>query len=1295
MKCTSCVSSRPKSDDEEASPPPPTMDKSRADEEYRVDSPPPIPERPSRIQPTLVTIVEVPPDSEGESSRTLDTENQPISGPSSSTQHLLRPLDIITEETSDVSDSENRPPPPKPDLCFPRPKARFNKAKSRNFLKSLLQGKQEPTTCVLVDAKIAEACPEEYRSVCTTEVVPEEILEVEIIDLGSNSSSLADLTANDVDDLDQPCKDAAERDSSDGDGGRDDDDKINNNSNADRQQQEHGRSDVHDADKNSTPLPLPQDDNGNDTASIVSQGEKSPSGMAPPNFPLQKESEEALSEEDNNGYVSETSKCSTQPPSAANASATQNTDDDDADDDDDCGNHEDADDDDDLVGENAENDRTESDRDDADDAGRNSLLAGVDRVRGIETPSPPPKQNVTEVKGYSDVDDTSTSSIECCVTHPDRQSGKVQQSVVSDNMVEQEIEEVSRRPSAPIPLPPPPAAAAAGAMRTAQPPPVPVQSQTAVTNLGREVHEGLPPPSRENAQIYSGSDTGEADPANADQNSAEDSVDAIVTANESSVLLKILKDQPPPSAAEASVENRPTFSEQKLPAAAAEIHSHSSAVGTKIERAVKSEQLNYEIVQDHRVLREETIRTTTSSSSNSGAGGASEVVLRRRENRTNESTAGKEPSPEQKAALVHDLRNEISRIKDAELQEEFRKLELEAARIEQELNNMTVIPPSTGPNSDNLTYYVSKQNDFAVERPAPARPKPPAIINTTNSSNDQLYNEWQQRMEERETRRLHKIIKISKSNEETNNGKEPIALPPPVGGGSGGAAPDDPDQLGDEFIRKVKERRRKFTIPGGAGDSDYDSSAPNSVPGTPLAGRKPIPKHIEAEFAEFAEIRRRQQQEEEQPKPQQQQQQPKAVESHQPRTRPNVNQAQFSRPQQQQQQQFQQQQYQPPQLVRAESATDRATSSDNGENVKVSALIEVHQQKQRELLRQDSYKAAVGRSAASSVENLSPEIETDSAPVSVSAKCQEFERRLQHSASSEATRKPIKAPSPASSLTAISVASSASAANNSGTASIIAPPPPPPSSSALSSSKAASTTNRIGSYSDLECSDERDRETVVMVTHNADNTSNTNNTILLTDNNNSRSSFSEAGLLHEIDRALVLAKDFLFTRGVWSPHNRSTEILTKAELAERSKDNSSRSEPLQPVWTPRSAPPSPVGERREFRPIGYESPTPQRRNLSSATPTSRAETPQVSPPWTNTPGYDKPVEFTSNPPDDSSRRQLQNSNSLPTIGTRDGSIFGAPTHHHSVRFAAPPASPTINTLLKSKEPRKKATTFYV
>ncbi|XP_039446084.1 uncharacterized protein LOC120425567 isoform X3 [Culex pipiens pallens] len=1072
MKCTSCVSAaRPKSDDDEEASvsPAPTMDK--PEQEYRVESPPPppLPERASRIP--SVSIVELHSDYRG------------VSPSHSGNSQLLRPLDVITEENSDVSDCENREPTPKPDLCFPKPKPRYKKPKSKNLLKNLLR--QEPTTCVLVDAKIAETAPEEYRSVCTTEVVPEQILEVEVIDLGSNSSSLADLT--DIDDLEP--------------------DKINNNDEP---------SPIDSAQPPPTSQP---DDNDNDNESIAA------------------EDAEQLSEEDNNGYDDATTQ--PPPPPSSTGACTQN-DDDHHHDDQQC--HE-------------ENERTESDRDDEEAAAERSttsLAAGVDRVVTQ-------RRNVNEVKERCTDDEDDDGSSDCSaaeVTHP--AIGESLVTVEPSAMGEEEAPEVPPRP------PPPPAMVSVPLVSAAERP----TAAAAVTNLGQDEHEGVR--HRSDAQIPAGSDTGEADPADADQNSEEDSGDAVAvesslsSTSDSSVLLKLLQDP---------VEKRPTFGAlpDQISAAATSENPQSSSLGaaeSKIERAVKSEQLNYEIVQDHRVLREETVITSSSTS-------GSEVVLRRRGTGDRNESSPKEPSPEQKAALVHDLRNEISRIKDAELQEEFRKLELEAARIEQELGKMAVVPPP----AENLTYYVSKQNDFAVERPPPPaalpRQKPPVVaaaptpppkpastgtVAKSSSSNDLMYDEWQAKMEEREARRLHKVVKISK----TEPSNPPIPLPPP---------PTQPDQedpdLGDEFLRKVKERRRKFTIPGADSDGDSGASAPNSTPGTPIAGRKPVPRHIEQEFAEFAKIRKQQEEEEQKP----------ATNYPQHQSRPRSNAPTANPPKAPPPQKIS---YPPPPVSVASAPPQNGTDSvdSGGESVKVSALVDVFQQKQREVLRQDSYKAAV-KSVASSAENLAePE------PVSVSAKCQEFERKLQRSASSDG-RKPLTAVKPNS----------------------------------VASSRA--TTNR---------------------------------------------------------------------NGVWSPHNRSTEILTKAELAERSRSNNP-DPPPQPVWTPRSAPPSPVAERREFRPIGFESPTPQRRN--------QCPTPTTPAPWTTSAGYEKPVEFSAKPnvsqattrPEPTSGAgelargrappPLQNSNSLPTIG-------------HTVRFApqqqqqlqsrqqAVP-SPTINSLLKNKD----------
>lgn len=83
---------------------------------------------------------------------------------------------------------------------------------------------------------------------------------------------------------------------------------------------------------------------------------------------------------------------------------------------------------------------------------------------------------------------------------------------------------------------------------------------------------------------------------------------------------------------------------------------------------------------------------------------------------------------------------------------------------------------------------------------------------------------------------------------------------------------------------------------------------------------------------------------------------------------------------------------------------------------------------------------------------------------------------------------------------------------------------------------------------------------------------------------------------------------FIIWTGIWSECNRSELSLNGI----RKSDS-----PPQPVWTPKSAPQSPTVERR-FRPVQFESPTLQRKNLPS-----NGTTP---PPWTQ-PNYpDKPYQ---------------------------------------------------------------------
>lgn len=67
--------------------------------------------------------------------------------------------------------------------------------------------------------------------------------------------------------------------------------------------------------------------------------------------------------------------------------------------------------------------------------------------------------------------------------------------------------------------------------------------------------------------------------------------------------------------------------------------------------------------------------------------------------------------------------------------------------------------------------------------------------------------------------------------------------------------------------------------------------------------------------------------------------------------------------------------------------------------------------------------------------------------------------------------------------------------------------------------------------------------------------------------------------------------------GIWSPTQKVSEEKTeiKEENLERKK---LEDEPIQPVWTPKSAQASPVLEKKEFRPVNFESTTLSRKNYT-------------------------------------------------------------------------------------------------
>ncbi|KYN03934.1 hypothetical protein ALC62_05235 [Cyphomyrmex costatus] len=100
---------------------------------------------------------------------------------------------------------------------------------------------------------------------------------------------------------------------------------------------------------------------------------------------------------------------------------------------------------------------------------------------------------------------------------------------------------------------------------------------------------------------------------------------------------------------------------------------------------------------------------------------------------------------------------------------------------------------------------------------------------------------------------------------------------------------------------------------------------------------------------------------------------------------------------------------------------------------------------------------------------------------------------------------------------------------------------------------------------------------------------------------------NENDLLHEIDKALRVGRGFLLGQGVWSPGQTPAE---KAPSSERSKEPQ-KNEPIPPVWTPASAGASPIAERKEFRPVPFESPVLSRKRQ----PKEETLFKQAPPPW--------------------------------------------------------------------------------
>ncbi|XP_055858867.1 uncharacterized protein LOC129921182 isoform X4 [Episyrphus balteatus] len=156
------------------------------------------------------------------------------------------------------------------------------------------------------------------------------------------------------------------------------------------------------------------------------------------------------------------------------------------------------------------------------------------------------------------------------------------------------------------------------------------------------------------------------------------------------------------------------------------------------------------------------------------------------------STARRSPAPERRSSLpreIHDKQLQYITSKEQQLKYEFERLENERRHLIDEMNRVQM--------NQRISREAYRQRQL-----------PP--LTEDESFRQQMAEEWLNKVAEREERRLQKIIKISKVNQEAG---VPVAPP------RRHSAADD---IGDEFLRRVKERRSKLCMPS---DSDWESGA--------------------------------------------------------------------------------------------------------------------------------------------------------------------------------------------------------------------------------------------------------------------------------------------------------------------------------------------------------------------------------------------------------------------------------------------------------------------------------------
>lgn len=179
--------------------------------------------------------------------------------------------------------------------------------------------------------------------------------------------------------------------------------------------------------------------------------------------------------------------------------------------------------------------------------------------------------------------------------------------------------------------------------------------------------------------------------------------------------------------------------------------------------------------------------------------------------------------------------------KQSELQHELKLLEEERKKIEDELNYIQSLQHF---KHEEIKFNQQKMQIIGHDRQMPTK-----LINSNQNSNEHLqremHNEWQQQVMERNERKLQKLLKLTSVDSEnnSNSAEKPLEIVKIV-------------PIENEFLRKVRERRKRLSIPA---DSDLNSSteslhhlnqAKPKKPAKKVETKDNLPMHLQ-EFIEF------------------------------------------------------------------------------------------------------------------------------------------------------------------------------------------------------------------------------------------------------------------------------------------------------------------------------------------------------------------------------------------------------------------------------------------------------------